>query len=308
MKVFITGASGVIGRRAIPLLLRSGHAVTAVVHSEQSGKRLKLAGVDSVAVSLFDRDALGRALTGHDVAINLATHIPHSSVGMFLPGAWRENDRIRREGSAAIVDACLASGVSRLIQESFAPVYPDCGERWIDERTPLRPVRYNQTVADAEASAGRFQEVGRTAVILRFGAFYGADALQTSAMVQWVKRGWGPLPGPGSAYISSVCHDDAAAAVAAALSWPSGAYNVVDDEPVTHREFFDTLAAALQVQRPKLPPQWLTFLFGSLGQMMARSLRISNRKLRSASSWSPAYPSVRQGWRAVVSSPLSTAA
>ena len=68
------------------------------------------------------------------------------------------------------------------------------------------------------------------------------------------QRGWGPLPGRSTAYISSVSHDDAAAAVAAALSLPAGAYNVVDDEPVTHREFFDTLAAALDVQRPKLPP------------------------------------------------------
>jgi nucleoside-diphosphate-sugar epimerase len=127
-------------------------------------------------------------------------------------------------------------------------------------------------------------------------------------MVQWVRRGWGPVPGPGSAYISSISHDDAAAAVAAALSLPAGAYNVVDDEPVTHREFFDALAAALDVPRPKLPPPWLTPLFGSLGQMMARSLRISNRKLRSVSTWAPEYPSVREGWRAVVPTLVRAAA
>jgi nucleoside-diphosphate-sugar epimerase len=301
MNVFMTGASGVIGRRAIPMLRRAGHTVTAAVHSEQSRERLTRMGISTVAVSLFDHDALARSVRGHDAVINLATHIPHSSLQMFLPGAWRENDRIRRHGAAALVDACVAGGVPRLIQESFAPVYPDCGERWIDEHTPLRPVRYNQTVADAEASAGRFQAFGRDAVILRFGGFYGSDAWQTREMVRWVKRGWGPLPGRCTAYISSVSHDDAAAAVTAALSLPSGAYNVVDDEPVTHREFIDTLAAALEARRPKLPPLWLTPLFGSLGQMMARSLRISNRKLRSVSTWTPKYPSIRQGWRAVVS-------
>ena len=300
MNVFMTGASGVIGRRAIPVLRRAGHTVTATLHSEQSRERLARIGVRTVAVSLFDRDDVARAVTDHEVVINLATHIPRSSLQMFLRGAWRENDRIRRDASAALVDACLASGVSRLIQESFAPVYPDCGDRWIDEHTPLRPVRYNQTVADAEASAGRFEANGRTAVILRFGGFYGSDAWQTRDMVRWVKRGWGPLPGPATAYISSLSHDDAAAAVAAAVSLPSGAYNVVDDEPVTHREFVDTLAATLNVRRPKLPPLWLTPLFGSLGELMARSLRISNRKLRSASTWTPQYPSVREGWRAVI--------
>jgi 2-alkyl-3-oxoalkanoate reductase len=307
MKIFMTGASGVIGRRAIPILLRTGHTVTAAAHSEQSYERLARMGLGTIAVSLFDRDEVARALKNEDVVINLATHIPHSMLQTFSPGAWRENDRIRRVASAAVVDACLATGVSLLIQESFAPVYPDCGERWIDEQTPLHPVRYNQTVVDAEASAKRFEANGRIAVILRFGGFYGADAWQTTEMVQWVKRGWGPLPGAGTAYISSICHDDAAAAVVAALSLPSGAYNVVDDEPVTHREFMDSLAAALNVESPRLPPRWLTPLFGSLGQMLARSLRISNRKLRSKSSWTPRYASVRQGWRPVVSS-LSMAA
>src|SRR5574341_2018084 len=54
------------------------------------------------------------------------------------------------------------------------------------------------------------------------------------------------------------------------------------------------------VTPPKLPPPWLKYLFGSLGGMLARSLRISNRKLREQCGWAPKYPSMREGWLAVV--------
>ena len=64
------------------------------------------------------------------MVVNLATHIPSSSTRMLLPGAWRENDRIRRVASANLADAAIAGGAERFIQESFAPAYPGRGERW----------------------------------------------------------------------------------------------------------------------------------------------------------------------------------
>ncbi len=58
----------------------------------------------------------------------------------------------------------------------------------------------------------------------------------------------------------------------------------------------------LGVRPPKFLPGWVPTLTGSLGEMIARSLRISNRKLRQASGWSPRYPSAREGWRAIIES------
>jgi nucleoside-diphosphate-sugar epimerase len=300
MKVFVTGATGVIGRRLVPMLRADRHDVTAIVRSSIKRAQLQQQGVTPVDVDLFDRTGLIRAVSGHEVVINLVTHIPRSTFRMLLRSSWRENDRLRREASANLVDACIATGVSRFVQESFAPVYPDRGDQWIDESVPLSPSKYNRTVLDAEASTGRFSRSGGAGVVLRFGGFYGHDALQTDAFIQSIRRGWAPLPGPPTAYISSVSHDDAATAARAALMLPSGVYNVVDDRPVTHREFCDSLAEALAVPAPKFPPVWLTPLFGSIGEMAARSLRISNRKLRAASPWTPKYPSVRQGWPAVL--------
>ena len=61
------------------------------------------------------------------------------------------------------------------------------------------------------------------------------------------------------------------------------------------------LAAALGAPSPRFPPRWSVGLVGSAGELLSRSQRISNRRLRSRSAWAPKYPSVREGWHAVVS-------
>lgn len=300
MKIFVTGATGVVGRRLVPQLIAAGHAVSAVVRSREKGLPLENAGAYTLRVGLFDPDALGAAVAGHDVVINLATHIPASTTRMLLPGSWRENDCIRRYASANLADAAIAAGATRFIQESFAPVYPDRGNAWIDEDTPIAPTRYNRTVVDAEASARRFTTRGRAGVVLRFGGFYGPDSVFTRDMIGLVRKGRAPLPGAPDAYVSSISHDDAASAVVAALGVPAGTYNVVDDEPLRRRDFAAALAAELHVDPPGPFPAWVTALTGSLGELMSRSQRISNRLLRWESGWQPKYPSVREGWAAAV--------
>jgi len=118
--------------------------------------------------------------------------------------------------------------------------------------------------------------------------------------IRHARRGWAPALGFPKSFISSVSHDDAAAAVAAALDVPAGIYNVCDDRPVRRREFTDALAAALHVPPPRFVPTWVARLAGSLGETLARSQRIANRKLRGASPWAPRYPSVVEGWQAVL--------
>jgi len=303
MKIFLTGATGVVGRRAIALLLARRHQVTACVRSTESACKVRALGASACAVSLFDPQGLRQAIVGHDAVINLATHMPASSLRMFLPGAWRENDRIRRVGAANLVDAAIAGGVHRFIQESFAPAYPDRRNQWIEEDTALDPVPYNQSLVDAEQSALGFAGADRVGVVVRFGAFYGADATQTLDLIRFVQRGWAPLPGPAGAFFSSLTHDDAALAVVAAVDARGGIYNVVDDVPLTHRELVDALAGVLEVPPPRLPPRWSAPLFGSLGELLARSVRISNRKFKRETGWRPTYASPREnGWRVVVAS------
>jgi nucleoside-diphosphate-sugar epimerase len=295
----LTGATGVVGRRVVPILVGTGHRVTAVGRSPEKRTALQHMGAIPVEVDLFAAEAAYRALKGQDAVINLATHMPPSSARMLLPGAWRENDRIRRVASRTLVNAALRAGVGQFIQESFAPVYQDGGDQWIDESWPIRPARYNRSVIDAEAAAASFTERGGAGVVLRFGVFYGPDAFQVTDLIKLVRKGWAPVLG-ADRFISSISHDDAATAVVAALGVGAGTYNVADDLPLRRREWVDALAGALGVQFPKLMPSWLGRIPGSMMELLARSQRISNRKLRQAAGWAPHYPTVREGWPAIV--------
>ncbi|AHG89032.1 NAD-dependent epimerase/dehydratase [Gemmatirosa kalamazoonensis] len=298
-RIFVTGATGVVGRRVVPLLVAAGHAVTAVGRSPEKRSALERQGAAAVDVDLLDAAALRRALHGHDAVLNLATHMPRSTNRMLLPSAWRENDRVRRDGSAALVDAMLAAGVPRLVQESFAPIYEDGGDAWIDESWPVRPAPYNESVLDAERSEARFTERGGTGVVLRFALFYGPDSTFLHDAMPIARRGWLALPGDASAFVSSVSHDDAATAAVAALGVPAGIYNVTDDEPLTRGAWGTALAAALGAPPPRPLPRWLTRLGGSTLELLSRSQRMSNRKLRAAAGWAPRYTSVREGFAAV---------
>src|SRR3954453_15616592 len=176
MKIFVTGGTAVVGRRVVPLLLEKEHEVTVGIRPDSRRPPPSNRSIRVVPMDLFDPATLGPAVRGHDAIINLATHIPSSSIKMLLRPFWRVNDRIRREGSRNLVQAALEGDVRRLVQESFAPTYPDQGDDWIDESVPLEPSSYNLTVLDAEASARRFSATGKAGVILRFAAFYGPDS------------------------------------------------------------------------------------------------------------------------------------
>lgn len=288
-----------VGIRAVPLLVAGGDDVTAVGRSPEKRIRLESLGARAVSPDGSDRVAMQGALEGHDTVINLATHMPPSTFRMMLPWEWRENDRIRREGSALLVDAAIAAGVKRFVQESFAPIYEDGGDRWIDEQWPVSPIAQTRTTLDAERSAARFSTAGGTGVVLRFAGFYGPDPLLRDA-IALVKKGWSPLPGPGGAYWSSLSHDDAATAVVAALGVGAGIYNATDDEPLTRREWADALAAAAGARSPRPMPRWLLAVGGKTMELLSRSQRMSNAKLKSASGWAPKWRSAREGLSAAV--------
>jgi nucleoside-diphosphate-sugar epimerase len=299
MKVFVTGATGVLGHRAVAQLVAAGHDVTGVARS--AGKQAGLArlGATPVQVSLFDRDAVTAAVAGHDVVCNLATAIPVGERAA-THEAWEENRRIRIEGSRNLVDAALEAGASRYVQESISLLYADGGDDELDETAPVDGTWITGSSLEAEAQAARFAEHGGAGVALRFGLFYGPDSGHTLEAIEAARAG-GPVEiGPAGGYRSPVTTDDAAAAVVAAFDVPSGVYNVNDDHPVTRAEYVEALARAFAIVPPARPAHDVGLPPDQ--SAMTRSQRVSNARFTAATGWRPRYPSAREGWAFIAAS------
>jgi nucleoside-diphosphate-sugar epimerase len=295
MRVFVTGGTGAVGRHTIPVLVQQGHTVTALARTPEKAATLTAQHATAVSVSLFDPSALAAAFTGHDAVINLATAIPPMTRWMSAT-AWQINDRVRIQGSAAVVDAALAAGVGNLIQESVAMLYRDQGARWVDEDAPIDRYPMARGNLAAEANAHRFSQAGGMGVVLRFGWFYGPGAAHSEQLFALARRHLGLVLGPPSSYVSSIQVADAAAAVAAALQAPAGTFNVVDDQPLTKREYAQALARAAGTAMWLRGPGRAGLLLGDRLTSLTRSLRVSNARLRAATGWAPRYPSAREGW------------
>jgi nucleoside-diphosphate-sugar epimerase len=204
---------------------------------------------------------------------------------------------VRTEGSAAVVDACLRAGVPTLIQESVAMIYADGADGWINEDHPVDHYPIARGNHAAEASAQRFADAGGCAIVLRFGVFYGHGAAHSEQIVALARRHIGFVPGAGDGYLSSIHVADAAAAVVAALNRQGGTFNVVDDEPVTKRDHARMCAEAVGTRPWVTGPGRLGLLLGDRLTSLTRSLRVSNKRFRTATGWSPRYPSVREGYQ-----------
>jgi nucleoside-diphosphate-sugar epimerase len=298
MNVFVAGGTGVLGKRAVARLVEAGHEVTAVSRSPERDELLRSLGATPVRVDLFDPGAVKGAVAGHDAVLNLATAIPPTTKAA-MTSAWADNERIRRDGSRNLVDAALAAGATRYVQESITFNYADGGDGWLDEDSPVEWGTMGAACEEAEAQASRFAEAGGSGVVLRFGMFYGPDGHHMEDLRRMLALRIAPQMTPDG-YISSIATDDAATAVVAALGAPSGTYNVVDDEPLLRREWAEAAAEALGQKRPVFAMKAAKPLLKRKADMLLRSQRVSNRRFKEVTGWAPAHPSVREGFRTLL--------
>ncbi|MGW6932855.1 NAD-dependent epimerase/dehydratase family protein [Lentzea sp. NPDC054927] len=236
----MTGATGVLGREALPLLRAAGHEVGVL---------------DRRTTSLFDAEQLATALAGYDAVINLATRIPLSAKAV-LASAWAENNRIRTEGSAALVEAARMAGVGRIVQEGISFVYADGRDRELGEDAPIEPVGH--IASSVQAQRNVLAHPG--GVFLRIGMLIGGEAQSPPVLV-------------GDGWMSVVHPGDAAAAAVAVLDAPAGVYNV--GTPVLKRDMGITRL-----------PRFVGRFAASL-EVFSRSQRVVSTKLTEATGWKP---------------------
>jgi nucleoside-diphosphate-sugar epimerase len=108
----------------------------------------------------------------------------------------------------------------------------------------------------------------------------------------------GVVLGRPDGYVSSIHIADAGAAVVAALHPPAGMFNIVDDEPLTKRDYAEAVASAAGKATWLRAPGRAALLLGDRLTSLTRSLRVGNRRFRSQTGWSPRYSNAREGWKA----------
>jgi nucleoside-diphosphate-sugar epimerase len=300
MRVFVTGATGVLGQPSVKGLVAAGHEVHGAARGEEKAALLRSLGATPVTTDLFDAASVREAVAGCDAVVHLATKIP-SLTRMRWKGAWKENDRLRRDATRNLVDGALATSAQAFVMESITFVYANGGDNWLDESAPVDLVWSPlDSAIDAENETKRFGEGGGRAVILRFGLFYAPYAASTIDTVKLAKRKMFGVIGKGENYFSSIHVDDAAAAVVAAINAPSGTYNIAEDEPSTQEGYAQAMFDAFDLGKPRHIPKWMgKLVLGGPAKYILQSQRISSKRFKEATGWSPQHPDVREGMHSV---------
>jgi nucleoside-diphosphate-sugar epimerase len=300
MRILFTGATGVIGRRAVPELIHAGHDVTTVVRTEEGRTWFRAMGARPLELDLFDPAAVTEAVAGHHAIVHMATAIPNQKA-MPKRASWAMNDRLRSEATAHLVDAALVNDVDTLIQQSISFVYADGGDAWLDEGYPVETVwDALDSALEAERQITRFAAAGGHGVVLRFSSIYGPGEVSSEYVASVAARKL-PIVGSGDNYVAHLHVADAGTAIVAALAAPTGIYNVTDDTPVTKRAEMKALATTLAVPPPRRMPAWLArAVVGPATNMLTVSHRVSNERFKDATGWAPRLPSVITGWEDAV--------
>ena len=306
MKVFVAGATGVLGRRLVPQLAARGHDVVGMTRSASKQDLVRSLGARPAVADALDPDAVAAAVAAAEpeVVVHQLTALSGDFDMRHIDRFFEKTNRLRTEGTDHLLAAARAVGAQRFIAQSYAgwplartggpvkdedaPFDPEPPEKL---RSMMAAIRH---VEDAVTEADWIE-----GVVLRYGGFYGpgttlsADpaASHTAAM----RKRQFPVVGDGGGIWSFIHIEDAAAATAIAVEHGErGVYNVVDDEPAPARVWMPELASAVGAKPPRRVPRWLgRLLAGEAATIMMTEVRgASNAKAKRELGWAPRHPSL----------------
>jgi 2-alkyl-3-oxoalkanoate reductase len=315
MKVFLAGATGVLGRELVPQLVARGHEVVGMTRTAAKQDLVRSLGARPVVADALDPDAVAQAVASVEPEV-----IVHELTALSGPMSMRDarhpdrsfaatmTNRLRTEATDHLLAAGRAVGARRFVAQSFGafrfartggPVLTEADPLDPDPPAPLRTVVEGLLYLERAVTTIEWGE----GLALRYGGFYGPGtsiSLASDAqMAAPIRKRRFPIVGGGGGVFSHVHIDDAAVATAVAVErGRPGIYNVVDDEPAPVREWLPVLASALDAKPPRRVPRWLGRLAaGEAATIMMTDVRgASNAKAKRELGWTPRYASWRQGF------------
>ena len=308
MRVFVAGATGVIGRPLVAELLAGGHDVVGSTRSAERAEQLSELGVEPVVLDARDADALRGAVieAAPEVVINQLTNLP-DKVNYRKPAeTFGATNELRGVVGPALAGAASEAGARRLISQSVCFFYLSTGKRAHAEDDPLLELPPDNpasrgTIALEALERSTLETPGLDGVVLRYGYFYGPGVRSVPGGfdLDEVRRRRYPIVGDGTGIFSMVHVDDAVSATVLAVKRGSGIYNVCDDEPAPQAEWLPAYAAAIGAKPPRRIPVWMAGLIaGKQAARLATRLEgASNEKAKGELGWRPRYASWREGFR-----------
>lgn len=309
MRIFVAGASGAIGGRLVPLLVASGHQVTAATRSKGKGNALRAIGAEPVVMDGLDREAVMKAVgdARPDAIVHQMTSLASMRSLKNFDEQFAATNRLRTEGTEHLLAAAVEVGARRFVAQSYAgwPTIRE-GGRIKNEDDPLDP-NPPTGMAQTLAAIRKLEDLvtdaaGVTGIVLRYGSFYGPGTSLglNGDILPLVHQRKLPLIGNGAGVWSFIHVDDAANATRLAVDRAApGIYNIVDDDPAEVSVWLPELARILGAKPPYHLPAWLgRIAMGDAGLSIMTKVRgSSNTKAKAGLGWTPKYASWREGFR-----------
>ncbi|HEY9659806.1 MAG TPA: NAD(P)-dependent oxidoreductase [Allocoleopsis sp.] len=258
MKVFVAGATGVIGRPLVRQFLQAGYKVIGMTRSIHKANLLTQQGAIAELLDIFDVDAVQSTLrrVQPDVVIDLLTALPKQLTPESMAVAAPLDNRTRRIGGGNLHTAAQQVGVRCYILQSSAFWYAP-GLGLANEESPFASEVPSAIAASIKMYADLEQRVFSTheleGIALRYGFLYGAGTWYApdGAVARQVRQQQFPMVGDGQGMWSWVHVEDAAAAMVAAVEKGTpGAYNIVDDTPLQQKSWLPAYARWLGAKPP----------------------------------------------------------
>ncbi|MGH8889723.1 MAG: NAD-dependent epimerase/dehydratase family protein [Acidothermaceae bacterium] len=305
MRVLVVGATGVVGRRLVPLLVSTGHDVVGGTTSPTKLAGLEQLGATGVVLDVLDAEQTRKIVAdaAPDAIVHQATALANMKFNpRHFDTIFATTNLLRTAGTRNLLAAAEESGVERFVAHSF------CG--WTFARTggpvkteedaldpnPMKP--FTKTLAAIKELERLVTDDG--GVVLRCGGFYGPGTSldHDGEQATMVRKRRLPIVGDGAGVFSFVHVDDVASATLAALTRGSGIYNIVDDEPAAARDWIPYLAGIMGAKPPIHIPAWLARLAAgeTTVAMMTQARGGVNAKAKRELSWKPQYASWRDGF------------